>query len=99
MLEDNVLVNMDEPNKSLVLRLDRPTPRLGGAPIMVRSSRSARRLMGRLIAAFQRGEIDGADARTLSYLVTSYVTCLKADEIEERVKQLEQRMEGEYGVR
>lgn len=64
-------------------------PVFPGKPINPRDGRSARRLLGRVIVAFQKGEIDNQNAKDLAYLLSVYVQMCQQVEIEERLKKLE----------
>ncbi len=68
-----------------------PTPLLNGGK-EVRCIRSAKKLLGKLISSFIRREINGEDSRTLCYLVTSYVTICKDNDILERIESLEEKL-------
>ena len=68
-----------------------PAPVLPHAP-RVRSAATARRLLGKLIAAFCRGELADAAARTLSYLLSTYVAVTRDTELEAQVADLAQRV-------
>ena len=77
--------------------LGAPIPLLPGKPVDVRTAQQARRLMGKLIREFQKGVISGKDAKNLSYLVVVYLTACRQDEIEQRVKLLEKKLEASHG--
>lgn len=68
-----------------------PTPLLNGGK-EIRCIRSAKKLLGKLISAFIRHEITGEDSRTLCYLITSYVTICKDNDILQRIEQLEEKI-------
>ncbi len=59
-------------------------------PIEVRNLRTAKRLLSRIITAFQRNEIEDSRAKTLAYLLVSYVSLTRDYEFEERISKLEQ---------
>ena len=66
-------------------------PILPGKPVMIRNAKDCRRLFGKMILGFQRGQIDSGNAKTLSYLLIGFLqSCTQAD-IEERLKNLEQK--------
>jgi hypothetical protein len=64
-------------------------PSLLGKPIRISKVRDARRLLGKLILEFQKGNIANQDAKDLCYLVTSYVNVAVQSDFEERLQQLE----------
>jgi len=67
-------------------------PMGGGALFGVtppRTVNAARRLLSKLIAALYRGEIDDIRARTLTYMLISYVSICKDSSLEERIARLE----------
>lgn len=59
--------------------------------VRVRDARSARRLMGKIILEYQKRSITGEDAKTLCYLVSTYLQACTVSDIEERVKNLENK--------
>jgi len=59
-------------------------------PVRVKNLKDAKKLLGRLLVAFQRGEIGGRDAKDLAYLLSVWVQIVKDVELEERLKNLEQ---------
>jgi len=73
------------------------TPLLHGKPIAVTNIRTAKRLLSRLILAFQKGEANGRDAKDLCYLVSIYVQIAKDTELEERLIKLEEKLGGNNG--
>jgi predicted nucleotidyltransferase len=58
----------------------------------VKNLKDAKRLMSRLLVAFQRGDTDNRDAKDLAYLLSVYVQIVKDSEIEERIAMLEERI-------
>jgi hypothetical protein len=76
-----------------VLSLRRParnTPiSLREKPLRVRSLRDAKKLLARILVAFQRGEMGGRDAKDLAYLLSVWVQIAKDVELEERLVMLE----------
>ena len=59
--------------------------------VRVKNARSARRLMGKIILEFQKKTINSNDAKTLSYLVSTYLQACSVADIEERIKILENK--------
>jgi hypothetical protein len=59
----------------------------------VKNVKDARRLLSRLISEFRAGEIQGTDAKTMCYLLSTYVQITKDTELEERIKRLEKDKE------
>lgn len=59
--------------------------------VRVRDARSARRLMGKIILEFQKKTINSEDAKTLSYLVSTFLQACTISDIEERIKFLENK--------
>lgn len=73
---------------------DSPTLPLGYKnPIRISSVRDARRLLARLIREFQTGRVEDRWAKTLTYLVVSYVSVTRDSEIEERLQRLEEHLD------
>lgn len=64
-------------------------PSLLDKPIRISKVRDARRLLGKLILEFQKGNIANQDAKDLCYLVTSYVNVAVQSDFEERLQKLE----------
>lgn len=64
-------------------------PVLPGKIPRIRTARDARKLFGRLISQFTKGEVASEDARTLCYLLTGYIQACATAEIEERLQALE----------
>lgn len=60
-------------------------------PIRISRIKDAKRLLSRLIFEFQKGTINGRDAKDLTYLLISYVTICKAIDFEERLIKLEEK--------
>lgn len=75
--------NINTPNPS--------PPVLPSAP-SVRNLGAAKRLLSRLIAAFCRGEVRGDDAKTLSFLLSTYCQIATGAEFEERLSILEKKI-------
>lgn len=72
---------------------DAPTPRLPKRERPVKNARDARRLLSTIISEFRQGIIQGTDAKTLCYLLSTYVQIQQASELEERLVKLEQAAE------
>ena len=53
----------------------------------------AKRTLGRLILAFQRGNVHSKDAKTLCYLLISFCQISKEHEFEARIDLLEKRFQ------
>jgi hypothetical protein len=51
-------------------------------------------LLSKLIAGFCRGEIDGDNAKTLCYLLVSWVNIARDSDLEQRIEKLEQSQGG-----
>ena len=56
----------------------------------VKNVKDARRLLSTIIAEFRAGMIQGTDAKTMCYLLSTYVSITKDTELEERITKLEQ---------
>jgi len=84
------------PSKVLSLRRGGKNPSLSleEKPIRVRNLKDAKKLLGRLLVAFQRKEVDNRDAKDLAYLVSVYVQVLKDAELEQRIAKLEEKTNG-----
>lgn len=61
--------------------------------IRVTDLKTAKRLLSKLIYQFQKKEIDSQYAKDLTYLLTSYVNFHKVIDIEQRIIELETKME------
>ncbi len=61
-------------------------------PVRVRNLKDAKKLLGRLLVGFQRGEIQGEDARTLCHIISTYIQLVKDVELEARIAELEGRV-------
>jgi len=79
-----VAVYGDEENPSPAFR-----PVLPGKIPRIRTAKDAKKLLGRLISSFARGEVANNDAKDLAYLLSVYVTTCTAADIEERIEALE----------
>jgi hypothetical protein len=64
---------------------------LFGTAIRIKTLKDARRLLGKLIYEFQKGNIHNQDAKDLTYMLISYVAILKDSELEERLIALEEK--------
>lgn len=60
----------------------------------IRSIADARRALSTLISDFRAGTIAAPDARTMCYLLSTYVAVSKDTELEDRVSALEQAAGG-----
>jgi hypothetical protein len=58
----------------------------------IRTANDARRMLSRLIHGFQLGQIDSADAKTLTYMLISYATILRDSDFEERLREIETKL-------
>ncbi len=56
-------------------------------------AKDARRFMQRVINAYDDDRIDTEKARTFGYLIRSFLKTYKAQELDERVEQLEKQIE------
>lgn len=61
-------------------------------PIKVTSLKNAKRLLSRLIYDLQSGNIENQTAKDLTYLLVSYVNVFKQYEIEQRIEEIEKRI-------
>jgi hypothetical protein len=70
-----------------------PTPIAGlpDKPISINDAKGAKKILGRLIKRFQEGSVDSTFAKTLCYLLQSYVNINNSETLEQRVKMLEQK--------
>ncbi len=62
-------------------------------PIRLTKLRDAQRLLSRLITEFQTGSVDSQWAKSLCYLVISYVQVARDVEMEARIEDLERQIE------
>jgi hypothetical protein len=56
--------------------------------------KDAKRILSKLISAFIKGEIEDQRAKTLCYLLNSFVMIIKENDFEIRLKLLETNMRG-----
>ncbi len=68
---------------------------IGLKPGRLSNLKDVKRLCSRLIRSFIRGEVSGNDAKTLSYLLSTYVTIAQGSDIEERLDELETKVNSE----
>jgi hypothetical protein len=54
--------------------------------------RGARRLLSRLITGFINKDVEGPDAKCLTYLLSTYVNITRDDDFEKRLQALEEIM-------
>ena len=54
-----------------------------------RTLKDAKELLGSLISAFLKRQLDGNDARTLCYMITSFTVVCTQSDLEVRIKNLE----------
>jgi len=57
-----------------------------------RTIQHCRKLLGRLISSFIRDEVDSDKARTVCYLLTSYVGIAREQDIEQRLEKIESQL-------
>jgi hypothetical protein len=57
----------------------------------VRTAKDAKKMLGKLIHAFQFGHIDNMQARTLTYMLISFAQMVKDTEFEERLEAVEKQ--------
>jgi hypothetical protein len=58
----------------------------------VRTVQDAKKMLGKLIHAFQFGKIDSAQARTLTYMLISFAQMVKDADLEEWLENIERRV-------
>ncbi|MCX6141989.1 MAG: hypothetical protein NTZ35_02095 [Ignavibacteriales bacterium] len=63
-------------------------------PIKVKNLRDAKKLLSRILVAFQRGELEGREAKDLAYLLSVWVQIVKDADLEERIRLLEAKTGG-----
>ena len=56
----------------------------------IRTAKDAKKMLGKLIHAFQQGQINQDGAKTLCYLLISFVQIIRDGEFEGRLTKLEQ---------
>lgn len=61
-------------------------------PVRVRSGKDAKKLLSRLLVAFQRGEVANDEARTIAHLLSVFIQIEKEIELLERIEKLEARI-------
>jgi hypothetical protein len=62
--------------------------------VIVNTTRAARRLLTRVLTAYQTGQADAFTAKTVAYLVSVFVDVAKQVDLEERVGALEAKQQG-----
>lgn len=67
-------------------------PPLLEKPVKINKPRDAKRLLSRLIYNFQLGLIKDKDAKTLTYLLISYIQINSQVDLEERIAELEKKL-------
>ena len=99
MAETKQIERLEVPKVLTLRRNTANSPRsLKEKPIRVKNLRDAKKLLARLLVAFQRQELDGREAKDLAYLLSVFVQIVKDADIEERVRLLEEKTEGRlYG--
>ena len=60
----------------------------------VRSAKSAKKYLARLLTAYQRGEIDSTNAKTSVYVLSEYLRAVEVAEFEDRLTKLETEAKG-----
>lgn len=78
--------------RSQTLTVKRISEGYSQKPIKVTNVKQARRLLSKLIYGLQTGEVTGDNARTLTYLLISFVNIFKQYEFERRLNSLEQKL-------
>ena len=68
---------------------------IGLKPGRLTNLKDAKRMCSRLIRGFIKGEVNGNDAKTLSYLLSTYVTIAQGSDLEQRLDELENKVNGE----
>jgi hypothetical protein len=63
--------------------------------IKLNNIKGAKRILSRLISGFIKNEVSDSKAKTLCYLVTSYVTIVKDNDFENRLQLLESTLQGD----
>jgi hypothetical protein len=69
----------------------------GGIPALcrpVRSARSAKKYLARLLVAYQKGEINATNAKTSVYVLSEYLRAVEVSEFEARLEALENKTKG-----
>lgn len=61
-------------------------------PVKVKSISDAKRLLSKLIYKLQTGEINGQNAKDMTYLLISYVNMVKDNEFENRLTEIEEKI-------
>jgi len=92
MAETKQIERLEVPKVLTLRRNTANSPRsLKEKPIRVKNLRDAKKLLARLLVAFQRQELDGRKAKDLAYLLSVYVSIVKDSDLEERLRILEER--------
>ena len=86
--------------KVLNLRRDKKNSPLSlkEKPIRVKNLKDAKKLISRLLVAFQREEIDGRNAKDLAYLLSVFIQICKDVELEDRLTKLENNIDNKRGL-
>jgi hypothetical protein len=98
--KENAKENAESGAKSTQKGTDTKAPDIGKTNIPptvkslcrpVRSAKSAKKFLARLLVAYQRGEIDSQNARTSVYVLSEYLRAVEVSEFEERIVALEKQ--------
>ena len=58
----------------------------------VRSAKSAKKYLARLLVAYQRGEIDSQNAKTSVYVLSEYLRAVEVSDFEQKIIDLEKQL-------
>ena len=92
MTETKQIERLEVPKVLTLRRNPDNSPRsLKEKPIKVKNLRDAKKLLARILVAFQRDELAVRQAKDLAYLLSVYVSIVKDSDLEERLRILEER--------
>lgn len=66
--------------------------------LALRSPKNAKKLLGRLIASFVRGNVSNEEMRTLAYSLQTFVQICEKVDLDERLAKLERTVKGKTDV-
>jgi hypothetical protein len=93
-MSENIAENIGENGQNLPLKIlpgkviEGTLPPFAKRPI--KTIEDAKHMLGKMIHGFQLGRIDSLSAKTLTYMIVSFVEIIRNAEFEGRIKRLEE---------
>jgi hypothetical protein len=82
-----------KPKRIAKSEVSKGCPPMFPRPIRITKAKDAKRLLSRMIYQLQTGEIEGRQAKDMTYLLVAFIQIEKEIVLEDRVKQIEQALE------